>query len=87
MLMARSTSPFSYEQLTGEIVFSYLTASITQSIILPRAEHQSRRFLKNNDTKIIFNLAKQLSLVDRHPSTKFEELEADLFFRFNFTKE
>ncbi|CAF4180591.1 unnamed protein product [Rotaria sordida] len=84
--MPRSSSPFLYEQLTGEIIFSHLTASICKHIILPKKHrHQSRRFLSNDaETRTIFKYTKKLLMIDHHPLTGFDQLEADLFFKFCF---
>lgn len=59
--MPRSSSPYLFEQLTGEIVFSHLTASICECILLPKMEHQSRYFSPdNNETKSIFTCTRRL---------------------------
>ncbi|CAF3226401.1 unnamed protein product [Rotaria socialis] len=86
--MPRSSSPFLYEQLTGEIIFSHLTASICKHIILPKKNHhQSRHFLsKDAETQSIFKYTKKFLMIDNHPLTGFDELEADLFFKFCFNE-
>jgi hypothetical protein len=83
--MPRSSSPYEFEQITGEIVFSHLTASMCQSIMLPKAQHRSRSFSPNTqDNKLAFTYTKELLIIDQHPNINFEKLEADLFFRFSF---
>jgi hypothetical protein len=80
-----TSSPYEFEQITGEIVFSHLTASMCQSIMLPKAQHRSRSFSPNTlDNKSAFTYTKELLIIDQHPNINFEKLEADLFFRFSF---
>ena len=80
-----ASSPYLIEQLTGEIIFAHLTASTCPCIVLPKSDHQSGHFFpKTNDTKLVFDCTKQLLMIDQHPSILFQELEADLFFRFSF---
>jgi hypothetical protein len=85
--MPRSSSPFLFEEITGEIIFSHLTAAVYHCIMLPKSTHQSRLFsTKNNDIKVVFNCTKQLLMMDKHPLVHFEQLEADLFFKFSFNE-
>ncbi|CAF1300711.1 unnamed protein product [Adineta ricciae] len=85
--MPRSSSPYLFEELTGEIVFSHLTASICQCIVLPKLHHRSRIFFSNNkESRLVFDLTKQMLSIDQHPYTRFEQLETDLCFRFRFNE-
>ncbi|UJR13495.1 hypothetical protein I4U23_000509 [Adineta vaga] len=83
--MPRSSSPYVFEQITGEIIFSHLTASICQAVILPKSKHRPRTFVPTTvDNRLASNYAKEFLFIGQHPKIKFEKLEADLFFRFSF---
>ncbi|CAF3544224.1 unnamed protein product [Rotaria sordida] len=85
--MPYSSNPYLFERITREIVFSHLTASICQSIILSKIEYQSSRFSSNTDeTKLVVNGTEKILMIDQHLSTGFEQLEAYLYFRFDFNQ-
>ncbi|CAF0725488.1 unnamed protein product [Rotaria sordida] len=77
--MPYSSNPYLFERITREIVFSHLTATICQSIILPKIEYQSSRFSSNTDeTKLVVNGTEKILMIDQHLSTGFD-LKDDLF--------
>ena len=83
--MKRSNTSVLFEKLAGEIVFSHLLTSLDQDFIMPSEKHQTRKFyLNQNENNVVFDITKQLLLIDNHPHRNFDQLEADLFFQFTF---